>query len=153
MAQVNCVHYKLVNLLNQGAWRTCTLCLSPTNTARKHESLVRFGRSGFNRWIRMAQEKKKTKYAHLEVSHYFVPIAVESLGVCGLEAQSFFQDLSRRLKDSTSEPLFHYYLMQWISVAVQRDNTAAILGTLHTSLASEPLFPISKHLVVVIVFC
>ena len=97
-----------------------------------------------------AQEKKKT-HAHLEASHYFVPIAVESLGVCGPEARSFFQDLSHRLKDSTSEPLFHYYLMQWISVAVQRDNTAAILGALDTSLASESLFPISKHLVVVFV--
>ena len=30
-------------------------------------------------------EKKKTKYAHLEASHYFVPVVVESLGVFGPE--------------------------------------------------------------------
>ena len=31
-----------------------------------------------------AERKKKAKYAHLEPSHYFMPIAVETLGAFGL---------------------------------------------------------------------
>ncbi len=46
-----------------------------------------------------------------------------------LEARSFFQDLERRLMDATLEPLSHYYLLQRVAVAVQRGNTASILGS------------------------
>ena len=82
-----------------------------------------------------AEKKKKTKYTHLEASHYFAPVVVDSLGFFGPEAQFFFQDLDRCLKDSTSESLSHHYLMQRISVAVQRGNTAGHIGHL-------ALFPI-----------
>ena len=77
-----------------------------------------------------AERKKRAKYAHLETSYHFVPIAVETLGTLGPEARSFFQDLGRRLKVATQELLSHHYLMQRISVAVQRGNAAAILGSL-----------------------
>ena len=75
-----------------------------------------------------AEKKKRTKYAHLEESHYFVPVAVETLGVFGPEARSFLQDLGRRIANATQDPLSHLYLRQRISVAVQRGNAAAILG-------------------------
>ena len=54
-----------------------------------------------------AERKKKAKYAHLESSHYFVPVAVETLGVLGSEARTLLRDLGRRLKDSTLEPRCH----------------------------------------------
>ena len=75
-----------------------------------------------------AERKKKVKYAHLENSHHFVPVAVETLVVFGSEARSFFKDLGGRIK--AQAPLSHHYLLQRISVAVQRGNTAAILGSL-----------------------
>ena len=31
-----------------------------------------------------AEQHKKSKYAHLEATHHFVPIAVETLGVVGV---------------------------------------------------------------------
>ena len=89
-----------------------------------------------------AERKKKAKYAHLESSHYFVPVAVETLGVLGSEARTLLRDLGRRLKDSTLEPWSHHYLLQRISVAVQRGNTAAFLGSLASdSDLATPFFP------------
>ena len=75
-----------------------------------------------------AEKKKRTKYAHLEESHYFVPVAVETMGVFGPEARSFLRELGHRIANTTQYPLSHLYLRQRISVAVQRGNTAAILG-------------------------
>ena len=75
-----------------------------------------------------AEKKKRTKYAHLEESHYFVPVAVETMGVFGPEARSFLRELGHRIANATQDPLSHLYLRQRISVAVQRGNTAAILG-------------------------
>ncbi len=63
----------------------------------------------------VAEKKKKAKYSYLESSHHFVPVAVESLGVLGPKARSFFLDLGRRLMDTTLEPLLHYFLLQeWL---------------------------------------
>ena len=74
-----------------------------------------------------AEFKKRQKYAHLS-SHYFIPIAVETMGVFGKEARSFLKELSQRLKMPSGDPLAHQYLVQRISVAVQRGNAAAVLG-------------------------
>ena len=37
-----------------------------------------------------AEQWKKSKYSHLETTHCFVPVAVETLGAMGPEARSFF---------------------------------------------------------------
>ena len=59
-----------------------------------------------------AERRKKAKYAHLEPSHHFVPITVETLGAFSPEALSFIRDLGRRIKDATQEPLSHHHLQQ-----------------------------------------
>ena len=85
------------------------------------------------------ERKKKVKYAHLENSHHFVPVAVETLGVFGSKACSFLNDLGGHIK---AQPLSHHYLLQWISVIVQQGNTAAILGSLpYDSDFADPFFP------------
>ena len=65
--------------------------------------------------VNEAKKQKKAQYA----SHHFVPIAVKFLWVFGAEARILLQDLDRRLKDSTSEPLPHHHPIQRISMAVQ----------------------------------
>ena len=47
-----------------------------------------------------AEGLKKGKYAHLHVenSHHFIPVAVESSTVFGQEARSFFSKLGRRME-------------------------------------------------------
>ena len=44
-----------------------------------------------------AEQRKKNKYAHLEATHHFVPIAIETLGVVGEEGSVYFKDLGRRI--------------------------------------------------------
>ena len=73
------------------------------------------------------QFKKRQKYAHLDSSHLFVPVAVETLGV---EARALFKDIGRRIFSVTQEPLSHRFLVQTIAVAVQLGNAAAVLGTI-----------------------
>ena len=75
------------------------------------------------------ERRKKAKYSHLDSSHFFVPVVVETLGVMGPEAGHFFRDLGRRIAAATSDPLSHQYLIQRVAVAVQRGNAAAVLGT------------------------
>jgi len=77
-----------------------------------------------------AERKKRVKYAHLERSHCFIPVAVETLGVFGPAARAFVRDLGHRIADVTLEPLSHQFLLQRIAVAIQRGNAAAILGTM-----------------------
>ena len=40
-----------------------------------------------------AEQRKKSKYSHLETTHCFVPVAVKTLGAMGPEARSFFREL------------------------------------------------------------
>ena len=65
-----------------------------------------------------AESKKRAKYAHLNPSHHFVPIAVETLGAFGPEALTFIHDLGRRIRDATREPLSHHHLRQRVAVVV-----------------------------------
>ena len=53
-----------------------------------------------------AEFRKTQKYSNLVSSHYFVLLAVESLGVFGKEARSFLKELGQRVK-SSSVTLWH----------------------------------------------
>ena len=48
-----------------------------------------------------AERWKKAKYSHLERSHCFIPVAVETLGVFGPEARYLVKDLGRRIAHAT----------------------------------------------------
>ena len=76
-----------------------------------------------------AEYRKRQKYANLDGNHFFVPVAVETLGVIGPESESFLRDLARKVMEATGEPSSHQYLLQRLSVAIQRGNSAAIQGT------------------------
>ena len=73
----------------------------------------------------MLNLKKRQKYAHLMFSHYFILIAVETLGLFKKEARSFLKEFGQCRRASSGNPLAHLYLFQRISVAVQRGNAAA----------------------------
>ena len=75
-----------------------------------------------------ADYKKTLKYMHLDSSHCIVPVAVETLGVFGKAARHFFKEVAQRVKLATDDSLAHQYLVQRISVAVQRGNAAGVLG-------------------------
>ena len=77
-----------------------------------------------------AEQVKRAKYAHLDTSHHFVPFVVETSGVLGEAVEDFTRELGRRLFKATGEPRSRCFLLQRLSIAVQRGNTAAVLGTM-----------------------
>ena len=89
----------------------------------------------------LAEEWKKNIYAHLGPSHSFTPVAVETSGVVGPQSLAFLKDLGRRMRQVTGKERSLSYLLQRVSVAVQRGNTTSVLGTtglaiLDTSISS-----------------
>ena len=74
--------------------------------------------------------KKATKYAPLAMAHEFVPIAIETMGTWGARGLSFINEVGRRIAEQTGDPRSTAFLKQRLSLAVQRGNAAAVLGTL-----------------------
>ena len=70
-----------------------------------------------------AEYRKRSKYSYLNATHHFIPIAVESLGVLGEDAQSFFRDLAKRLKVVNDVRRSHQFLLQ-------RGNAASVFGSI-----------------------
>jgi hypothetical protein len=69
----------------------------------------------------------------LAANFTFTPIAIEKLGALGSEASAFFLELEleRRLQNYvTREQRAYMFLMQRISVTVQRGNAACLFGSL-----------------------
>ena len=77
----------------------------------------------------LAEEKKRDKYAHLDPSHSFTPVAVETSGAIGPQLLAFLKDLGRRLRQVTGEDRAFSHLLQRVAVAVQRGNAASVMGT------------------------
>ena len=73
---------------------------------------------------------KGHKNAEISATHIFMPLAVETLGVWEEEGLSFLKELGRRTSLLTGERRETVYLLQRLSVAVQRGNAASILGTM-----------------------
>ena len=72
---------------------------------------------------------KTNKYASIAVSHIFIPLAFETLGAWGRQAQQFVAELGRRITGVTGDKRETEFLRQRLSVAIQRGNAIACLGT------------------------
>ena len=88
----------------------------------------------------LAEERKKNIYAHLDPSHSFTPVAVETSGVVGPQSLAFLKDLGRRMRQVTGEERSLSYLLQRVSVAVQRGNAASVLGTTRLAIPDTSIF-------------
>jgi len=77
-----------------------------------------------------AESLNVMKYCSLSAQYSFVPVAVESLGALGEEASDFFHNLGHQIT----------FLLQRLSVAVQRDNAACVLGTVPALIRLDELF-------------
>ena len=63
----------------------------------------------------------------------FVLVAVETHGGLGEEACHFMQELGRRITSVTGERRATEFLIQRLSVAIQRGNASCVLGTVNLS--------------------
>ena len=81
----------------------------------------------------LAEMRKEAMYTSFCSTHVFTPVAIEMSGVLGPKSFSFIRELGRRIVHVSAEINSTNYLMQRFSVAVQRGNSAAVLGTMGTS--------------------
>jgi len=72
------------------------------------------------------------KYAELVSSgdYDFVPVAIETLGAWGPSAQALCADLAGRTAAVTGDMRCLAFLKQRLSLAIQRGNAAAVVGTM-----------------------
>ena len=78
----------------------------------------------------------------------FVPVAIETTGVFGPETPAFLRELGRRLQQVSADENSYGYLIQCLSVAVQRGNSAAVLGSAGFPLSwkyEDPGSPFSRE--------
>lgn len=100
---------------------TCVSTYAPTHLAQTNRVA---GAAAEN-----AARHKHVKYADLEPVYDFVPVAVETAGPWCAEAKKLVKDIGRRLRDRGCDPRSGSYLVQQISLAIQRGNAAGVFGT------------------------
>jgi hypothetical protein len=83
---------------------------------------------------------KRRHYKDLECDYIFVPVAIETSGSWGMEALSFIKTIGKKIFASTDEPKSTSYLIQRISLAVQRGNAVSIIGTIPSSRSLDEVF-------------
>ena len=79
----------------------------------------------------MLQQMPSTKRpSSTRISHHpttFFPSLWRHWGCLGKDAHSFFKEVARRVKLATDDDFAYQSMVQRISVAVQGENTAAVL--------------------------
>jgi len=98
----------------------------------------------FGRAARLWEERKKRKYAHLLNRFIFIPVAMETTGVWGEEGLHLMKAIGHRLADATGEMRATSFLLQRMSIAVQRGNATSVLGTLPAGKELEEVFKLLK---------
>ena len=78
---------------------------------------------------KIAESKKINKYKDLGNNYEFMPIAVETFGSWGQDSLKFIKEIGKRIQEVTGEKRSTSYLIQSISMSIQRGNAASILGT------------------------
>src|SRR5581483_9627561 len=88
----------------------------------------------------LAEKDKNKKYSFLTNQFVFVPIAIETSGVWGKLGIKFIKQLGTRIKNVTGQPASTSFLIQRLSISVQRGNVAAIMGTLPGGKSLDEIF-------------
>ena len=77
-----------------------------------------------------AERNKQEKYAGLNQHHNFTPVAIETAGPFAWARDFHFSEGSGLSSQATGEAKSFFYLQQRLSVALQRGNAAAVMGTM-----------------------
>src|SRR6218665_4029373 len=76
-----------------------------------------------------AAVRKTAKYALLPATNVFVPIAFETLGPVNAEGAEFLSKLGRRISSVSGDQRETNFLLQRLSICMQRHNAIAFRGT------------------------
>ena len=91
------------------------------------------------------EDKKVVKYRELEANYHFIPVRAETYGSFGPQGLKFLKEVGKKIREVTGEKLSTFYLMQSISMAIQRGNAQCVIGTAPTSGGLEGLFEFAVH--------
>ena len=86
------------------------------------------------------EKKKNEKYENLSNYYHFVPVGVETYGAFGSEGLKLLKKIGAKIREATGEKRSTFFLLQSISMAIQRGNAACVLGTPPSSEGLEGLF-------------
>ena len=75
--------------------------------------------------------------SQLDSSHQFEPVAIETTGVIGERSRKFLVELGCRIRRVSGEVNSTAFLLQRLSIAVQRWNAASVLGTIGSTEVSR----------------
>ena len=77
----------------------------------------------------VAETNKISKYQHLVDTVEFVPVAVETMGSWGPRGYELSSELGRRTAEIKCEPRSTAFLLQRLSIAIQRGNASCVLAS------------------------
>ena len=87
-----------------------------------------------------AESRKIGKYQKLLQNYEVIPICVEILGPWGPNGLKLIQEMGKKIQDSTNEARSTSFLIQSISMAVQRGNSASVMGTVENQRSLEEIY-------------
>lgn len=88
-----------------------------------------------------AVTKKHNLYKQIKSQNYkFVALAVETMGSWSNEAKEFFYSVGKRLEKVTGDPRSIQFLYQRISLAIQQNNAACVMGTIPDTVQMDEIF-------------
>lgn len=76
-----------------------------------------------------AERDKHNNYIDLKANYNFTPLAFETFGATGPETSIFLKKLGKLMKKNTGEPRSLDFLLQRVSIAIQRGNSICIRDT------------------------
>ena len=91
----------------------------------RHQATIRAGTVAD-----LAEERKTDKYSSLGAGYSFTPVPIETLGAMGKRSLAFVRKLGHRVMQCTEEVKARTYLLQHLSVALQRGNAVSLMGSL-----------------------
>src|SRR6218665_1163314 len=84
-----------------------------------------------------AANRKALQYAALPTTHVFQPVAIETLGPLDPSACDFINQIGSRMSAITGDRRETAFLLQRLSMAIQRFNLVAFLGTFPSAIEDE----------------
>lgn len=84
-----------------------------------------------------AASLKVAKYSSLSTTHEFVPIAIETLGPLNASGLCLLKSIGKRLTQASGDPRETMFLLQRISICLQRYNSLSLLSSFGDLSASD----------------
>jgi hypothetical protein len=88
----------------------------------------------------LREDAKNKTYAFLADRFIFIPVAMETMGVWGPQGLALINEIGRRIGEKTGDVRAGVFLRQRVSLAAQRGNVSAILGTLPPGKELEEIY-------------